>query len=100
MRFAFNFTGDKDDAKDLVQETMLKALKYSDKFVIESNFIAWTFTIMKNTYINDYRRSIRLNTCLDKTEKSFFSQTKSSDYDDPDSAYSCLEMAQNIERLK
>jgi RNA polymerase sigma factor (sigma-70 family) len=76
MRFAYNLTGDKDHAKDhakdLVQETMLKALKYSDKFVIESNFRAWTFTIMKNTFINVYRRSIRLNTCLDQTEKSFF----------------------------
>lgn len=41
-RSAFRLTSDKDDAKDLVQETFLKSLKHCDKFVDESNFKAWT----------------------------------------------------------
>ena len=50
-RLAFRLTSDKDDAKDLVQETFFKSLKHCDKFVDESNFKAWASTIMKNTFI-------------------------------------------------
>jgi RNA polymerase sigma-70 factor, ECF subfamily len=101
MRFAYSLTSDNDNAKDLVQDTMLKALKYSDKFINESNFKAWTYTIMKNTFINNYRRSARQNMYRDKlNELSFVNQTESASSDDPDSIYSALEIAQNIEQLK
>ncbi|MFO8235474.1 MAG: sigma-70 family RNA polymerase sigma factor [Bacteroidales bacterium] len=59
MRFAQSLTLNKEDAEDLVQETYLKALKNYDKFVYESHLKAWTFTILKNTFINNYRRSRR-----------------------------------------
>jgi len=59
MRFAYSLTADEDDAKDLVQETFLKALKYCDSFVHETNFKGWICTIMRNTFINEYRRSYR-----------------------------------------
>jgi RNA polymerase sigma factor (sigma-70 family) len=101
LRFAYSLTADREDAKDLVQETFLKALKYSDTFVNESNFKAWTYTIMKNTFINNYRSSFRQNLCCDKTKESFFiNQTMATGSDDPDSAYSALEIAQTIEQLK
>ena len=101
MGFAYSLTGDNDDAKDLVQETSLKTLKYRDKFMLESNFKAWTFTIMKNTFINNYRKSILQNTYRDQSEESFFiNQTKSSVSENPESIYSVLEMTQNIEQLE
>jgi RNA polymerase sigma-70 factor, ECF subfamily len=101
MNFAYRLTSDKNDAKDLVQETMLKALEYRNKFVYESNFKAWTYTIMKNTFINNYRRSVHQNMYRDQTNGSFFiSQTVSTGSDDPDSTYSVREIIQNIEQLR
>ena len=62
IMFAFSLTSDEENARDLLQETNLKALNYCDRFVCETNFKAWTFTIMKNTFINNYRRRIHINT--------------------------------------
>jgi len=62
--FAYNLTRDKNDALDLVQETFLKALNYKDSFVERSNFKAWLLTIMKNTFINAYHRSINGNSIM------------------------------------
>ena len=59
MRFAYSLTADKDDAKDLVQETYLKALTYCESFVHHDNLKAWAYTILKNTFINNYSRSAR-----------------------------------------
>jgi RNA polymerase sigma factor (sigma-70 family) len=53
--FAQSLTQNADDARDLVQETYLKALTYRDKFEANTNLKAWTYTIMKNTFINNYR---------------------------------------------
>jgi RNA polymerase sigma-70 factor (ECF subfamily) len=101
LRFACKLTADKDDAKDLVQETFLKALQYCDTFVHESNFKAWTFTIMKNTFINNYRRSVRQNTYRDQAKGSLFiNQPKAIGSDDPDSTYSALEITQHIDQLR
>ena len=100
-RFAYKLTADKEDARDLVQETFLKALRYYNKYVYESNFKAWTYTIMKNTYINNYRRGLRQNYFRDQTKESYFiNQTSSIGTDDPDSTYSAIEINQNIELLK
>lgn len=100
VKFAYHLTQRKSDAKDLVQETLLKGLLNQDKYVSNENFKAWTFTIMKNTFINDYRRSSRQITCLDQTEGSFsIHQPRSYGSDDPDSAYSCQEITQIIEQL-
>jgi RNA polymerase sigma factor (sigma-70 family) len=101
MKFAYSLTADRDDAKDLVQETLLKALKYSSKFVVESNFKAWTYTIMKNTFINDYRRAARQGINREQGKESFLiKQSETAGSDDPDSAYSALEITQNIDQLK
>ena len=101
MRFAFSLTSDKDDAKDLVQETFLRALKYSNQYAEESNFKAWTSTIMKNTFINNYRQSIRQNLYRDETKGLILiNQTKSISPDDPDTIYSTKEIYQNIEQLE
>jgi RNA polymerase sigma-70 factor, ECF subfamily len=52
----YRMVGSAHDAEDLVQETYLKAYKYYDKFEEGTNFKAWLFKIMKNTFINNYRK--------------------------------------------
>jgi RNA polymerase sigma-70 factor (ECF subfamily) len=54
--FALRMTGDPDDANDLLQETFLKAYRFFDKFERGTNCKAWLFRIMKNSFINIYRR--------------------------------------------
>lgn len=54
--FALSLTANRDEANDLIQETFLKALAFRDKFVTDMNFSGWVFTIMKNSFINNYRR--------------------------------------------
>ena len=62
--FALSLTSDSDKAHDLVQETYLKALTYQSKFSADTNLMAWVYTIMKNTFINDYRRNVKAKTTL------------------------------------
>ena len=57
--YAYSLTNNRDDAKDLVQDTFLKALIYRDKFEDNTNLKAWTYTIMRNTFINNYRRAVK-----------------------------------------
>lgn len=56
--FALTLTKDAEDAADLVQETVLKAIRYKNSFAKSTNFKAWLSTIMKNTFINNYRRNV------------------------------------------
>lgn len=69
--FAFHLTKDAEDANDLVQETHYRALSNHDKFAEGTNIKAWLFTIMKNIFINNYRRKSRRKTVLDNTEDQF-----------------------------
>lgn len=57
--YAMYLTGDRDEASDLLQETFLKAYRFYDKFEQGTNAKAWLYRIMRNTYINDYRRGKR-----------------------------------------
>jgi RNA polymerase sigma-70 factor (ECF subfamily) len=70
--FAYSLTKNSEDAKDLYQETAFRAINNRDKFRPETNFKAWTFTIMKNIFINNYRKKVKSNTILDHTDNSFF----------------------------
>lgn len=53
---AFRFTRNKEDAEDLVQETMLRAITYRNQFVQHTNLKAWVYTLMRSIFINQYRR--------------------------------------------
>jgi RNA polymerase sigma factor (sigma-70 family) len=55
MQSAMKFTGNNDDADDLVQDTMIKAIRYETMYKEGTNLRGWLFTIMKNTFINNYR---------------------------------------------
>ena len=57
--YAFNLTRNIQDAEDLFQDTYLRAFTYREKFTETTNFRAWTCTIMKNIFINAYRRSMK-----------------------------------------
>jgi RNA polymerase sigma-70 factor, ECF subfamily len=57
--YALKISGNSDDAQDLVQETYYKAYRHFDKFQTGTNSKAWMFMILKNSFINDYRKSKR-----------------------------------------
>jgi len=59
FNFALRTTGDRDDANDLLQETFMKAFRFWDKYEKGTNIRAWLFRIMKNSYINRYRKETR-----------------------------------------
>ena len=61
-----------EDAKDLYQETAYRALFNRDKFQPGTNFKAWMFTIMKNIFINNYRKKVKANTILDTTDNQYY----------------------------
>jgi RNA polymerase sigma-70 factor, ECF subfamily len=70
--FAYNLTKNMEDAKDLFQETAFRAMTNKEKFRPGTNFKAWTFTIMKNIFINNYRKKVKSNTIIDSTDNQFY----------------------------
>ena len=68
LNFAYMLTSDREEAKDLLQDTTLKALDNEDKYIDNVNFKGWVFTIMRNIFINNYRRIVRNQTIVDQTE--------------------------------
>ena len=68
LNFAYMLTANREEAKDLLQDTTLKALDNEDKYIDNVNFKGWVFTIMRNIFINNYRRVVRNQTIIDKTE--------------------------------
>ncbi len=67
--FAYNFTKDHEDANDLVQDTLLKAINYAAQFKEGTNFKGWLYTIMRNTFINNYRRTARTHSIISVNEE-------------------------------
>ncbi len=70
--FAYNLTKSMEDAKDLYQETAFRAMTNKDKFRPGTNFKAWLFTIMKNIFINNYRKKVKANTIMDSTDNNYY----------------------------
>src|SRR4030042_4380944 len=100
-RFAMSLTSDRDTALDLLQDTYLKAITYKDKFVDYTNLRAWVFTIMKNTFINNYRRSIRENTMVDGTQDLYYiNMPHDKGFISPESRYAQGEIEKAIESLR
>jgi RNA polymerase sigma factor (sigma-70 family) len=69
--FAITLTRDNETAKDLLQETMFRALANRDKYNVGTNIKAWLYTIMRNIFINNYRRKAKQNTIFDNTPNDF-----------------------------
>lgn len=69
--FAFTLTRDTETAKDLLQETMYRALVNKDKYNVGTNIKAWIYTIMRNIFINDYRKKSRYQIVSDSSENNY-----------------------------
>ena len=92
--FALKLTLNKDEAHDLVQDTTLKALRNEEKFVENTNLKGWMLTIMRNIFINNYRKSARENTMVDVSEELFhLNLSQDSGIETPDGAYACNEIS-------
>lgn len=68
LRFAYKLTSDREEANDLLQETSLKALDNEEKYTPDTNFKGWIYTIMRNIFINNYRKVVRDQTFVDIVE--------------------------------
>jgi RNA polymerase sigma-70 factor (ECF subfamily) len=83
--YALRMTGNKEDAKDLLQETFLKAYRFWDKFEQGTNLRAWLFRIMKNTYINLYRKEAKEPDKVDYEEiEGYYNLIRDQNSDDND----------------
>jgi RNA polymerase sigma-70 factor (ECF subfamily) len=69
--FAVTLTKDHESAKDLLQETMFRALSNKEKYSVGTNIKAWLYTIMRNIFINNYRRRSKQNTIFDNSPNEF-----------------------------
>ena len=95
--FAYMLTSDREEAKDLLQDTTLKALDNRDKYIDNINFKGWLFTIMRNIFINNYRRVVRNQTMVDQTEDLFhLNLPQESGFDTPDGSYTIKEINRAI----
>jgi RNA polymerase sigma factor (sigma-70 family) len=68
-RFAMKFTEDFQDANDLVQDTIIKAIRYHNLYQEGTNLRGWLYTIMRNTYINDYRKKQQRRGVMEVTDE-------------------------------
>jgi len=98
-RYAYSLTSNKDDAKDLVQETFFKALNNQEKFNEHTNIKAWVYTIMKNTFINDYRRRTKRQTILSSDVHEYFLNNTPTDLS-PESDFGFRELLKAVNSLE
>ncbi len=97
LSFALKLTLNRDEAHDLVQDTTLKALKNEEKFVDNANFKGWMFTIMRNIFINNYRKSSRENTIVDSSDDLYrLNLPQDSGLETPDGAFAISEISSII----
>ncbi|MCC5918024.1 MAG: RNA polymerase sigma factor [Cryomorphaceae bacterium] len=80
-QLAIKLTKSGDDANDLMQETFFKAIKNKEKYQDGTNIKGWLYTIMKNTFINNYRKKKHQNTFVDETENKYFINSRQAEKD-------------------
>ncbi len=98
--FALSLTHNVDDALDLLQDTYVKAITYRSKFEDSSNLKAWLFTIMKNTFINSYRRNTKTKQLISKGDDIAMNRAfKQNSYDHSESRLNAKEIIKQIELL-
>ena len=100
FHFALLLTGNSNDANDLLQDTTLRALDNQEKYTNNVNFRGWMLTIMRNIFINNYRKVIRSQTLIDQTVNLYHLDIiQDSGFDSPDSAYTIKEINNAIGQL-
>jgi RNA polymerase sigma-70 factor (ECF subfamily) len=99
--FTRKFTRDRDESLDLVQDTILKALTYSDKFRDDTNLKGWLFTIMRNTFINNYRKSRREKTSTDSTKDLYYLNVEDTHtFNGPASKFEYEDIWKNVHQIR
>ncbi|MBQ3554696.1 MAG: RNA polymerase sigma factor [Bacteroidales bacterium] len=95
--YAYSLTINIEDAKDLLQETLLKALDNRDKYVDNTNLKGWMLTIMKHIFINNYRRTSYTKTIIDQTEELYYlNHLQNADIETPESLLAVQDIKQTI----
>ncbi len=93
LNFALTLTNNRDDAYDLLQDTTVKALTNADKYAENTNFKGWVFTIMRNIFINNYRRASRSQAVVDTTEDYYhLNLSQESGLETPEGSFSVNEI--------
>ncbi len=70
--FSLKLTGNTSDAEDLYQDTAVRIITNADKYKQGTNFKAWAVTIMRNIFINNYRKKVRRNMIIDQTPNNYY----------------------------
>ncbi len=97
MNFAYQLTSNREAAEDLVQDTTLKVLDNEEKYVDNVNFKGWVLTIMRNIFINNYRRQVRSATIIDTTEDLYhLNISQESGLDSPEGTVATQEITKAI----
>ncbi len=97
MNFALTLTSNREEAKDLLQETTLRVLDNQDKYYENVNFKGWVFTIMHNIFVNNYRRVVRSQTMIDQTDNLYhLNMPQDSGFDSPEGSYTVSEISKVI----
>lgn len=100
FRFAMKLTANREEAGDLLQETSLKVLDNEDKYMPDTNFKGWVFTIMRNIFINNYRKVVREQTFVDHTDNLYhLNMPQDSGFDSTEGAYDLKEMRRVVHAL-
>lgn len=101
LSFAYRLTSNHEDARDLLQDTTYKVLANESKYVDDSNFKSWVFTIMRNIFINNYRRIVKSQTVIDKSDDLYqlnLPQVESSET--PENSYALGEVSAAVNSLQ
>lgn len=99
--FTKRFTSNREESHDLVQDTLLKALQYRDKFREDTNLKGWLFTIMRNTFINNYRRTRRAKTSRDTTRELYYLNVEDvHTFNRPQDTYEFKEIWKNVNGIQ
>lgn len=101
LNFAYSLTRNADDAQDLVQDTLLKAIASEEKYAADTNLKGWVLTIMRNIFINQYRKMVKLSTVHDETEDGYILNAATDlAAESPEDLYSTSEIEEAIREFQ
>ena len=100
LRFAYKLTADREEVNDLLQVSSLIAFDNDDKYEPDTNFRGWMYTIMRNIFINNYRKIVREQTFVDQTDNLYhLSMPQDSGFASTEGAYDLKEMHRIVNSL-
>src|SRR5574344_348985 len=100
MNFALSLTANREDAQDLTQDTTLKVLDNRDKFIDNVNFKGWVLTVMRNLFINNYHRVVRIQGVVDQSVDLYnLDVVNDSGFGSPESSIQIKEISVAINEL-